>query len=424
MTETKNKDRFSALKGTPDVLPPETHLWNRIESAACEVFGSCGYDEIRTPIMEQTELFLRSIGESSDIVSKEMYSFTDKGGRNITLRPEGTAGVVRAYVEHNLASRPAPQKFFYRGPMFRYERPQKGRQRQFHQIGAECFGSSHPGMDAELVMMLMAFLEKAGIGGLSLEINSIGCPNCRPVFKERLKQYFAPHLPDLCPDCQRRFEQNPLRILDCKVERCIAIGEGAPLISESLCAECREHFGAVLSLLNAMKTPYDVNPRMVRGLDYYTRTVFEAKSGVIGAQNAVAAGGRYDLLVSEFGGPETPALGFAAGMERLVKILGEETSRQPEVFIAPLGNEAGAAALGLAGLMRSRGARVETGWDGSLKSRLRRADRMGAGFVVIIGEEELKSGKYKWKNLRTGESGEAGAGEIPGLLPAPETKGL
>ncbi len=332
---------------------------------------------------------------------------------------------MRAYVEHNLPVRPAPQKFFYRGPMFRYERPQKGRQRQFHQIGAECFGASHPGMDAELVMMLMAFLEKAGISGLSLEMNSIGCPECRAAFKERLRAYFGPHLPELCPDCNRRFEQNPLRILDCKVERCIEIGADAPLISESLCPECRRHFDSVLALLTAMKTPYAVNPRMVRGLDYYTRTVFEVKSGRLGAQNAVAAGGRYDLLVSEFGGPETPALGFAAGMERLAKLLAEETlfkdlmektGGQPEVFIAPLGDAAGAAALVSAGLMRSRGIRVEIGWDGSLKSKLRRADKMGAKLVVIIGEDELKSGMYKWKDLKSGESGEIGAAEIPGLL--------
>ena len=417
---TNTKGRFPALRGIPDALPPETLLWSRIENAACEVFGDYGYDEIRTPVMEPTDLFLRSIGESSDIVSKEMYSFTDKGGRDISLRPEGTAGVVRAYVEHNLSALPAPQKLFYRGPMFRYERPQKGRQRQFHQIGAECFGSSHPGMDAELILMLMAFLEKAVLGGgLSLEINSIGCPRCRPVFRERLKEYFAPYLADLCPDCQRRFEQNPLRILDCKVERCIEIGSGAPLISDSLCDECREHFAAVLSMLDAAKAPYVVNPRMVRGLDYYTRTVFEVKAGGLGAQDAVAAGGRYDLLVAEFGGPETPALGFAAGMERLVKIVAEEakTAPHPEVFIAPLGDEAGAPALALAGLLRLRGRRVEIGWEGSLKSRMRRADRMSAGLAVIIGEDEIKTGRYKWKNLKTGESGEAGHDEIPGLLP-------
>ena len=407
------KTRFTALKGIPDVLPPETLLWNKIENAACKVFSSFGYDEIRPPIMEQTELFLRSIGPSSDIVAKEMYSFTDKGERNVSLRPEGTASVVRAYVEHNLSARPAPQKFFYRGPMFRYERPQKGRQRQFYQIGAECFGTAHPGMDAELVAMLLRFLGEAGLGGLSLEINSIGCGNCRPAFRERLKEFFTPHLPDLCPDCQRRFEQNPLRILDCKVERCIEIRQNAPLISESLCGDCREHFGMLTRFLDAMKTPYTVDPRMVRGLDYYTRTVFEAKSAALGAQNAVAAGGRYDLLVSEFGGPETPALGFAAGMERMAKLLSAEISHPgPDVFIASLGSEAAAAALKTASMLRSAGKRVETGFGGSLKSQLRRADKMGAGHVVIVGEDELKSGEFKWKNLANGESGAAGAEDL------------
>ncbi len=413
------KTRFTALKGAPDVLPPETNLWGRIENAACEVFAAYGYDEIKTSIIEPAELFLRSIGASSDIVAKEMYSFTDKGGRSVSLRPEGTASVVRAYVEHNLSLRPAPQKFFYRGPMFRYERPQKGRQRQFYQIGAECFGTAHPGMDAELIVMLMAFLERAGLPALSLELNSIGCRNCRPAFKQRLREFFAPHLDGLCPDCQRRHEQNPLRILDCKVERCIAIRAGAPLISESLCAECREHFGALLGLLDAMKTPYTLNPHMVRGLDYYTRTVFEVTSGQLGAQNAVAAGGRYDLLVSEFGGPETPALGFAAGMERLSRLLSAAESLsmpRPEVFIASLGREAAAAALSTASALRARDKRVEVGWEGSLKSQLRRADKMGARYVVIIGEDELRSGSFKWKNLGTGESGETGAEEIFNLL--------
>ncbi|MDA8171502.1 MAG: histidine--tRNA ligase [Nitrospiraceae bacterium] len=409
------KARFTALKGAPDVLPPETHLWSKIENAACEVFCAYGYDEIKTPILEPAELFLRSIGSSSDIVAKEMYSFTDKADRSISLRPEGTAGVVRAYVEHNLSLRPAPQKFFYRGPMFRYERPQKGRQRQFYQIGAECFGTAHPGMDAELIVMLMAFLEKAGLRGFSLELNSIGCRQCRPAFKQRLKEFFGPHLDVLCPDCQRRYEQNPLRILDCKVERCSAVRAGAPLISESLCEDCRMHFGTLLGLLDAMETPYTLNPQMVRGLDYYTRTVFEVTSGQLGAQNAVAAGGRYDLLVSEFGGPETPALGFAAGMERLSDIILSATASGqagPEVFIASVGGEAAAAALKTASALRAGGKRVEVGWEGSLKSQLRRADKMGAGHVVIIGGDELKSGSFKWKNLKNGESGETAAGEI------------
>ncbi len=409
------KPRFTALKGVADVLPPETGLWRKIENTACLVMGAYGYEEIRPPVMEQTGLFLRSIGGSSDIVAKEMYTFTDKGERSVSLRPEGTASIVRAYVEHNLSSRPAPQKFFYSGPMFRYERPQKGRQRQFYQLGAECFGIADPGVDAEMIIMLMAFLDRLGLKGLSLELNSIGCKECRPAFRERLREFFAPRLGELCPDCQRRYEQNPLRILDCKVERCGEIRKGSPLISETLCQDCREHFTALLEFLDVMGTAYVFNPHMVRGLDYYTRTVFEVKGGAcMGAQNAVAAGGRYDLLVSEFGGPETPAIGFAAGMERLAGLLqGEAVTPGPALFIASLGKEAAVEALKLASRLREGGTRVELGWGGfSLKSQLRRADKIGAGNVVIIGEDELKSGSFKWKNLKDGSSGEAGREDI------------
>ena len=418
------RPRFTALKGVADVLPPETGLWRKIENAACLVMGSYGYDEIKPPVIEQTELFSRSIGDSSDIMAKEMYTFTDKGGRSVSLRPEGTASIVRAYVEHNLSSRPAPQKFFYFGPMFRYERPQKGRQRQFYQLGAECFGIADPGIDAEMITMLLSFLDRIGLKGLSLEINSIGCKECRPAFKERLREFFAPHLSSLCPDCQRRYEQNPLRILDCKVERCTQIRENAPLISETLCEDCKNHFSGLLGFLDAMGAPYILNPHMVRGLDYYTRTVFEVKGSIglegagLGSQNAVAAGGRYDLLVSEFGGPETPATGFAAGMERLAALLkeagpsGEEALAQgPVLFIASLGPEASIQALKMASRLRQGGTRVELGWGGSLKSQLRRADKLSARYVVIIGEDELKTGRFKWKNLNDGSSGFFEAGE-------------
>ena len=409
------KPRFTALKGVADVLPPETGLWRKILNAAGLVMSAYGYEEIIPPVMEQSELFLRSIGDSSDIVSKEMYTFTDKGGRSVSLRPEGTASIVRAYVEHNLASRPAPQKFFYFGPMFRYERPQKGRQRQFYQLGAECLGVADPGADAEMITMVMAILGSLGLKGLSLELNSIGCKECRPAFKERLRGYFTPHLNELCPDCQRRYEQNPLRILDCKVERCGEIRKDAPLISETLCQDCRDHFADLLGFLESMGTPHVFNPHMVRGLDYYTRTVFEVKGDAgLGAQNAVAAGGRYDLLVSEFGGPETPAIGFAAGMERLAGLLqGEAATPGPALFIATLGKEAATEALMLATRLRDSGTRVELGLGGfSLKSQLRKADRINAGSVVIIGEDELKSGRLKWKNLRDGSSGEAGREDI------------
>ncbi len=409
------KSRFTALKGVADVLPPETGLWRKILNTAGLVMSAYGYEEIIPPVIEQTELFLRSIGDSSDIVSKEMYTFTDKGGRSVSLRPEGTASIVRAYVEHNLPARPAPQKFFYSGPMFRYERPQKGRQRQFYQLGAECFGIADPAVDAEMITMVMAILGRLGLKGLSLELNSIGCKQCRPAFRERLREFFTPRLSELCPDCQRRYEQNPLRILDCKVERCGEIRKDAPLISETLCQDCRDHFASLVGFLEALGTPHVFNPHMVRGLDYYTRTVFEVKGDAgLGAQNAVAAGGRYDLLVSEFGGPETPAIGFAAGMERLAGLLRQEAAAPgPALFIASLGAEAATEALKLATRLRDGGTRVELGWGGfSLKSQLRRADKINAGSVVIIGEDELKSGKFKWKNLKDGSSGEAGREEI------------
>lgn len=406
--------RLPALKGVQDVLPPDTYLWQDVEQKAREIFGAYGFEEIRVPVIEQTELFLRSIGETTDIVEKEMYSFTDKGRRNVSLRPEGTAGVVRAYVEHHLSNRPSPQKFFYSGPMFRYERPQRGRQRQFYQIGVEAFGVAEPRMDAEVLLMLLRYLENIGLGDLRLELNSIGCKNCRPVFKESLKGFFAPKRQELCPDCQRRYEANPLRILDCKVDRCIAIGKDAPLIGDTLCDECKGHFSRLLSLLDGFKVPYVQNPRMVRGLDYYTRTTFEVTTERLGAQKAVAAGGRYDRLVGEFGGPEIPAIGFALGMERLTELLKGELKVPPlRFFIATIGTEASTEALRIATALRAEGIRVEMGYDNaSLKSQLRRADKLGAACAVIIGENELRAGSFKWKNLGDGSEGEVPADEI------------
>ncbi|MDA8169730.1 MAG: histidine--tRNA ligase [Nitrospiraceae bacterium] len=399
--------RFAALKGVEDILPPDSYLRQFIEDKARSVFGSYGFGEIKTPIIEHTDLFLRSIGETSDIVSKEMYTFTDKGGRSITLRPEGTASVVRAYVEHSLAMRPSPQKFYYMGPMFRYERPQKGRQRQFYQIGVEAFGVAEARMDAEVILMLMLHLDRIGLEDLSLELNSIGCGECRPAFKEALRDFFAPKLPELCPDCQRRFETNPLRILDCKVERCIEIRKDAPLVTDYLCGNCRSHFDSLLKLLGVMGVKYTLNPHMVRGLDYYTRTTFEVTTENLGAQKAVAAGGRYDGLVEEFGGPATPAIGFAMGVERLAALLKDKAAPPiTDFFVASLGEEAATQALKLASGLRAEGIRGELGYGGSLKSQLRKAGKLGARFAIIIGEDELKSGLLKWKDLKKGESGE------------------
>jgi histidyl-tRNA synthetase len=401
--------RYSAVKGVQDILPPDIYIWQRIEGAAKEVFGSYGFQEIRPPIMEPTAVFVRSIGETTDIVEKEMYTFEDKGGRSVTLRPEGTAPIVRCYVENHLYNLPSPQKFFYWGPMFRYERPQKGRLRQFYQIGAEVFASGEPRTDAEVMSMLGLFLERIGLGGLAFEVNSIGCEECRPAYREALRGFFGPRLGALCPDCKRRYEQNPLRILDCKVPGCIELRAGAPAVSDFLCEGCRGHFEELLSLLKTLGVPHAVNPAMVRGLDYYTRTTFEVKSEALGAQNAVAAGGRYDRLVEEFGGPPTPAMGFAVGMERIVSLLkdGAAPAPAPELFIAAVGPEAAVEALKMAERLRAAGLWVELGAEGaSLKSQLRRADRFGAGSVLIIGEDELKKGRAGWKDMKDGSSGE------------------
>ncbi|HAM52315.1 MAG TPA: histidine--tRNA ligase [Nitrospiraceae bacterium] len=408
--------KYSALKGVHDILPPDVYLWQKVESLAQGVFSVYGFQEIRLPIIESTDIFTRSIGETTDIVEKEMYTFPDRAGRSITLRPEGTASVVRAYVENHLHNLPSPQKFFYAGPMFRYERPQKGRFRQFYQIGIEAFGLESPEFDAEILSMLKVFLERAGVKGLNFEINSIGCEDCRPAFRKALTGFFSDKLNDLCPDCQVRYEHNPLRILDCKVERCIELRKGAPRVTDFLCDECRSHFESVLSSLRILDIPYEVNPTLVRGLDYYTRTTFEVTSEQLGSQKAVAAGGRYDRLVEEFGGPETPAIGFAMGMERLTTLLKESGGiliPSPDIFIATLGKRAVSEASVIAGELRAKGLWTEVGYDGSsLKSQLRKADRLASSYAFIIGDNEISTGKFKWKNLKDSSQGET---DISGL---------
>ncbi len=408
--------RFSALKGLQDILPADSSLWQKVETAAKEVFSRYGFQEIRLPIIESTALFTRSIGETTDIVEKEMYTFPDKAGRSITLRPEGTASVVRAYVEHHLHTLPSPQKFFYSGPMFRYERPQKGRFRQFHQIGVEAFGAASPFLDAELIAMLKVLLERLGLKGVNFEVNSIGCEKCRPAYRQALQDFFAGRLEDLCPDCKRRFEQNPLRILDCKVERCIEARRGAPRVTDFLCAECKSHFEEVLSAITLLNIPYVINPDMVRGLDYYTRTTFEVTSERLGSQKALAAGGRYDRLVEEFGGPPTTGIGFAIGMERLTALLRENevaAGAFPDVYIAPIGEKATIKGFLIAERLRTKGLWVEAGYDSSsLRSQLRKADRLSSRYVLILGDDELSSGRVKWKNLVDGSQGEV---EIRGI---------
>jgi len=408
--------KYSALKGTQDILPPDIHIWQKVEKVAKDVFTAYGFQELRAPIIESTDIFIRSIGETTDIVEKEMYTFSDKAGRSITLRPEGTAPIVRCYVENHLYNLPSPQKFFYSGPMFRHERPQAGRFRQFFQIGAEAFGIGEPKIDAEILSMLKLFFERLGLKGLNFQVNSIGCEKCRPDYRNALVNFFSDRINGLCPDCKRRFEYNPLRILDCKVDACIKLREGTPRVTDFLCSECSEHFNKLLSLLNLLNVPYVINPDMVRGLDYYTRTTFEITSKQLGAQNAVAAGGRYDRLVEDFGGPPTPAIGFAIGMERitaLVKSSCKETIPVPEVFIATIGESAEKEGLVIADKLRNKGIWVEIGYAGnSLKSQLRKADRLSAHYVLIIGDDEIAAGKLKWKRLSDGTRGEIPFNEV------------
>ncbi len=405
--------KYSALKGIHDILPPDIYIWQKAESTAKEIFCAYGFQEIRVPIIESTDIFVRSIGETTDIVEKEMYTFTDRADRSITLRPEGTAPVARSYIENHLYNQPSPQKFFYSGPMFRYERPQKGRFRQFYQIGVEAFGAAEPKLDAEIISMLKLFFERLQMKELKFEVNSIGCEKCRPDYKKALLNFFSAKVAGLCPDCNRRYSNNPLRILDCKSSACVELRKGSPKITDYLCEGCKSHFEEFLSLLNSLNIPYAINLDMVRGLDYYTRTTFEITSPeqLGGAQKTVAAGGRYDRLVEEFGGPPTPAIGFAIGMERLVEIIKNVNPEfcipAPKVFIAAIGKEAGAKGLLIAEQLRAKDIQAELGYDSaSLKSQLRRADKLGSNYVFIIGDDELKSGKIKWKNLKDGSQGE------------------
>ncbi len=373
------------------------------------MFYIFGYDEIKIPVIESTEIFTRSIGQSTDIVGKEMYTFTDKGGRSITLRPEGTAPVVRCYVENALNRRPAPQKFYYMGPMFRYERPQKGRLRQFYQIGAECFAAAGPESDADMLFLINNFFEKLKVPHLRLEINSIGCKVCRPAYNAALSMFFSQKEEFLCGDCKTRLTKNPLRILDCKVESCCVLRNGSPLIIDFLCEHCKSHHDRLRELLYNLGISFDDNPLIVRGLDYYTRTTFEFTTEHLGAQKAVAAGGRYDSLVEEFGGPATPAIGFALGMERLVELmkLFEPHTNAPFFYFAVLGEEPLNIALSLAIRLMDKNISSTCGeWKISLKSHMKRASSLNAKYAVMLGTEEIQKGMATWKRLSDGTQDE------------------
>jgi histidyl-tRNA synthetase len=394
---------IKAIRGFNDILPEEIGKWQFVEDTVREVFEGFGFSEIRIPIIERTELFSRGIGEATDIVEKEMYTFTDRSGNSLTLRPEATASMARAYLEHQIYSFDPVAKLYCIGPMFRYERPQKGRYRQFYQIDAEVFGVENPMVDAEVILMLIHFLKRVGLEKLELQINSLGCRVCRPRYREELKNFLAKRSFRLCEDCQRRLHTNPLRIFDCKVETCQEAIADAPQVIDYICDECQRHFDQVKEYLEMAGLEYILNPRMVRGLDYYTRTAFEVVSYSLGSQNAVTGGGRYDNLFQEIGGLDVPGIGFAIGMERLVSLLPKEKGfiRYPHLFIATLGEETYKEAYRLVNQLHLQGIRAELDYEGkSLKSQMRRADKLKAPYVIILGGDELKRGKAVLRNMK------------------------
>ena len=399
--------RIQAIRGVKDIMPDEIEKWRWVENKANQVFKRYGFKEIRLPIFEKTKLFSRGIGETTDIVEKEMYTFEDRGGEKVTLRPEGTASVVRAFIEHKMYTMQTVQKFYYLGPMFRYERPQAGRFRQFYQIGVEAMGSHNPSIDAEVMIMLMEFFNVLRLTQFELQINSLGCNKCRPEYRETLKKSITNHLADLCENCNIRYQKNPLRVLDCKIERDIEIASGLPKITEHICNKCKCHFEKVQALLRETQIPYSINSNLVRGLDYYTHTAFEVTSRELGAQNAISGGGRYNTLVEEFEGPPTPCFGFALGLERLISLIPfnkmESIETNPDVFVVSLGEEAKLKVFNLVHQLRSGGISVERDYDGgSIKSQMRKANRSASSFALIIGENEIKSGIYQLKNMQDG----------------------
>jgi histidyl-tRNA synthetase len=395
---------ITAIKGFNDLLPSESELWQWIEQTARQVFYRYGFSEIRVPVIEKTELFCRSIGDTTDIVEKEMYTFTDKGGNSLTLRPEGTASVMRALIEHKLYALDSVSKLYYMGPMFRHERPQKGRYRQFHQIGAEVTGASDPLTDAQVLLMVSRLFQELGLTEPRLQINSLGCPVCRPAYREKLVDFLSQRQDSLCEDCRRRQTSNPLRALDCKVPGCVEATREAPAMLEHLCVECDAHFEKMQQYLKAADVPYSLNPRMVRGLDYYTRTTFELVTGLLGAQSAVAAGGRYDGLIEQLGGPAVPGIGFAVGVERVALLLGDRTfNKVPDLFIAVMGTAARTAGFRLMATLQDQGFWVEIDSDGkSLKSQMRRADKLKARYSIVLGDTELLNGSGILKQMADG----------------------
>lgn len=408
-------------KGTKDVLPENSYRWQFVERVARETAKTFNVREIRTPMFEHTEVFSRGVGETTDIVNKEMYTFLDKGGRSITLKPEGTAGVVRAFVESGLYAAALPLKTYYITPCFRYERPQAGRLREFHQFGVEFFGAESAGIDAEVILLAKTFLDNLGVKNVTLYINSIGCKECRKEYHKALKEYLKANYDGLCDLCKDRFDKNPMRILDCKNDSCKKITENAPSILDYLCDDCKAHFEQVKKLLTLSGVEYKINPKIVRGLDYYTKTVFEFVSENIGAQGTVLGGGRYDGLVAEFGGGKVPGIGFAAGIERLLLLLESTGEIKNEdgltVYVAPMGDDARIKAFELVSMLRKSGVIADTDYmNRGIKAQFKYADKLGARFVAVIGSDELSRGAVKLKNMLSGEEKEVPFQELAEFL--------
>ena len=409
---------IKAIKGTKDTLPSESYKLQYIEQAALDTAKAYGFHEMRTPVFEYTELFDRSVGETTDVVQKEMYTFNDKGDRSITLRPEGTAGAVRAFLEHGLFNEPLPQKVCYLTSCYRYEKPQAGRLREFHQFGIECFGAASPVADAEIIALANSYFNFIGIEKLAVEINSIGCPECRKKYSQALKDYFAEKQGDLCETCLSRLERNPMRILDCKSPICSEIAKDAPRTIQYLCDECREHFEGVKNHLTAAGLDFTVDGRIVRGLDYYTKTVFEFVSTSLGAQSTVCGGGRYDGLVEQMQGPKTPALGFGMGIERLLMIMDAENAEYPraksaDIYIASMGSDASLKATALCKALRDYGFSALCDVSGrGLKAQMKYADKIGANYTVVLGDNELSNNKAVIKNMQSGEQSEFSLDDI------------
>ena len=396
-------------RGTEDILPNDSKIWRLIENTAHEICAKYGYKEIRTPVFEDTSLFSRGVGDTTDVVQKEMYTFNDKGGRSITLRPEGTASLVRSYIENSLYANPQPTKLYYLISCYRYEKPQSGRLREFHQFGLECFGSDSSATDAEIITLAFDFFKTLGVKDLSLNLNSIGCEKCKPKYNEELKKYFSSHIDKLCDTCKDRLEKNPMRIIDCKSPVCQEVCADAPRMIDYLCEDCDSHFNQLTSYLDKLNIKYAIDPNIVRGLDYYTKTVFEITSDALGAQSTVCGGGRYNGLVEELGGKPTPGIGFAMGIERLILILKSQgielgESLGPNIFVASIGDNASLTAQKLVYDLRNKGLWAERDLcDRSVKAQMKYANKLGACYSIVIGDDEVLNNKASLKNIGTGE---------------------